>query len=157
MTLLAAPLAFTEDETSRPVSKWSQERSRRMVVLLSILWVLSAADLTFTLWAHWFTPFVEGNPLAAHLLAGKMYCSVVLLKLGTVTIGTWSFWRVRKYARAEIALALVVLGLFGLANMWSNYTRHAISERNWVDAVVCPRGSELAMAQNRVRTVGLGE
>ena len=38
-----------------------------MFELIAVLWLLSLADLIFTLWAHLFTHFQELNPIARAL------------------------------------------------------------------------------------------
>lgn len=112
---------------------WSQTRSTRVAFLLSVLWVLSLADLWFTLWAHRWTPFVEGNPLAAKLLGSGMIASVVLLKLTTTAAASCLFWRVREHGRAEAALWLVIAGMVVLALLWKQYTMAAVSQADWIE------------------------
>lgn len=114
-------------------SVWHQTRPTRVAFLLTLIWVLSLADLGFTLWAHRWTPFVEGNPLAARLLAAGMTVSVVLLKLTTTLIATHLFWQVRRFHRAELALWLVIVGLTGLAMLWNQYTTAALTHAHWVE------------------------
>lgn len=115
---------------------WRKTRPSRMVFMLGILWTLSLADLGFTLWAHLWTPFVEGNPLAAKLLSSGMYCSVVLLKLVTTGVVTVIFWRLRQLARGESAMVLVVAGMLYLTWLWTNYTAQAVQERAWVEVAL---------------------
>ena len=86
------------------------------------LWLLSVADLFFTLWAHLFTPFHEANPLAAALLDADQLAALVLMKLILTTVGATIFWRLRGHLRAEMALWLVVGAYVLLAVRWSTYT-----------------------------------
>lgn len=97
-------------------------RGRRVVQGICVLWVLSLADLVFTLWAHLFTPFHELNPLARALLDGDQLAVLVLLKLCSTTVGATIFWRLRAHARAELGLWLVVTAYVLLAMRWSSYT-----------------------------------
>jgi len=97
-------------------------RDRRMGELIGILWLLSLADLFFTLWAHVFTPFHELNPIARALLNNNLLLSLVLLKLVLTAIGSLIFWRLRDYARAEVVMWGVVLAYVMLAMRWSDYT-----------------------------------
>lgn len=127
MTLWAARLPDAE------VTEWDQTRGTRMAFLIGVLWVLSLSDLWFTLWAHRWTPFVEGNPLAARLLGSGMIASVVLLKLTTTLVASHLFWKVRKYARAELALWMVIAGMLVLALMWKQYTLAAVSQPHWIE------------------------
>ena len=89
---------------------------------ICVLWLLSVADLFFTLWAHLFTPFHEVNPIAAALLDADQLASLILLKLILTTIGATIFWRLRDHSRAEAALWLVVAAYVLLAFRWSAYT-----------------------------------
>ena len=97
-------------------------RTRRVAQGICILWLLSVADLLFTLWAHLFTPFQEANPIAAALLDADRLAALVLLKLILTTVGATIFWRLRQHGRAEIALWLVVAAYVLLAVRWSAYT-----------------------------------
>jgi hypothetical protein len=117
-------------------SLWTRSRPSRVAFLLGLIWLLSLADLGFTLWAHRFTPFVEGNPLAATFLASGMTASVILLKLTTTLFATHLFWRVRRYARTEMALWLIILGLLILTLAWKQYTLAAIDEPHWVESTL---------------------
>jgi hypothetical protein len=111
-----------------------QRRARRVAVGLGLLWLFSAADVVFTLWAHSYTPFVEGNPLAAKLLASNLYVSIVLLKFVTVLPSHLIFWHLRRYARAEVGLWLIVGFMVWLMLLWSAYTTDALRQRLWVEA-----------------------
>jgi hypothetical protein len=100
----------------------SRARSRRVAQAICVLWILSLADLVFTLWAHVFTPFHELNPLAKALLDGDQVAVLVLLKLILTTVGATIFWRLRDHARAEVGLWVVVTAYVLLALRWSSYT-----------------------------------
>jgi hypothetical protein len=100
--------------------------SRRVAQLLLVLWLLSAADLTFTLWADRFTPFRELNPAAHFLLQTGQIPALVIVKLSLTALGTAIFWRLRGYRRAEAALWLIVMVYVLLAARWSDYTTAAL-------------------------------
>ena len=102
-------------------------RPRRVAELLAILWILAIADLLFTLWAHFFTPFYEMNPLAHYMLRNNLIPSLILFKLVVTAIGSQIFWRLRRFARAEAALWLMTGVYVALAMQWSNYTRGAMT------------------------------
>jgi hypothetical protein len=105
--------------------QWSDcglARTRRVAQGICALWLLSVADLFFTLWAHLFTPFQEANPLAAALLDADQLAALVLMKLILTTVGATIFWRLRGHGRAEMALWLVVGAYVLLAVRWSTYT-----------------------------------
>ena len=109
-----------------PVRWWDgstpRARTRRMAQAIGVLWLLSVADLFFTLWAHLFTPFHEINPIAAVMLDADQLATLILFKLILTTIGATIFWRLRGYSRAEFALWLVVAAYVMLAFRWSDYT-----------------------------------
>ena len=107
-------------------------RTRRVVQGICLLWLLSVADLFFTLWAHLFTPFHEANPLAAALLDTNQLASLVLMKLILTTVGATIFWRLRFHARAEMGLWMVVLAYVFLALRWSTYTTGVMALATYV-------------------------
>lgn len=109
---------------SRDLVCWviDDRRDRRIGELVGVLWILSLADLVFTLWAHFFTPFHEVNPIARALLSQGMISSLVLLKLILTAVGATIFWRLRHSPRAELALWGMVLVYVLLTFRWSDYT-----------------------------------
>src|SRR5436190_22905152 len=102
--------------------------SRRTGELLLALWVLSIADLCFTIWAHVFTPFQEMNPIADALLGRGLIPSLIIYKLTVTLLGTAIFWRVRHHAKARFALWGLVFVYILLAVRWSDYTNSAAAE-----------------------------
>jgi len=102
-------------------------RSRRVANLIATLWILSMADLFFTLWAHFFTPFHELNPLASYFLIQNLIPSLVLFKLILTAIGASIFWRLRHHPRAEAALWAIVGVYILLAVRWGSYTTAALA------------------------------
>jgi hypothetical protein len=107
---------------------FQRRRPWRVAHLIAALWVLSLADLFFTLWAHQFTPFNELNPLARALLESQSFAGLVVMKLGLTGVGAGIFWRLRRYAKTELAL-WVLVGLYVLlALRWSNYTVDALAQ-----------------------------
>ena len=107
---------------------WSEgSRGRRVTHGIAVLWILSLADLFFTLWAHSFTPFDELNPLAAVMLDHGLITVLVLTKLALTTVGVTIFWRLRVYRRVELAMWFVVVVYLLLALRWSSYTSGVIA------------------------------
>ena len=102
-------------------------RSRRVAQLIAVLWLLGLADLFFTLWAHFFTPFHELNPVANMMLTNNLIPSLILFKLVVTAIGTTIFWRLRHVGRAEAALWMLVCVYVMLAMRWSTYTANALA------------------------------
>ena len=106
----------------------SHTHSRRTGELLVALWVLSIADLCFTLWAHLFTPFHELNPIANAMLGRGLIPSLIIYKLTVTLIGTAIFWRTRQHAKARFALFGLVFVYVLLAVRWNDYTHTAAAE-----------------------------
>jgi hypothetical protein len=106
---------------------WDACRARRVGQALVVLWVLGAADLLFTIWAHLNTPFLEVNPLARFLLSQHSLGGLVVFKLALTTIGSAIFWRLRSHGRAEAALWCLVVVYIALAVHWSNYTTDVLA------------------------------
>lgn len=104
-----------------------EARTRRTVELLLVLWLLAMADLFFTIWAHLFTPFRELNPIAANLLHHNYLLGLIAMKVSLTAIGTMIFWGLRKHARSEIALWLVVIVYVALTFRWSDYTTQVLA------------------------------
>ena len=107
---------------------FERRRTWRVAQLIAALWVLSLADLFFTLWAHQFTPFNELNPIARALLESQSFVGLVVMKLGLTGVGAGIFWYLRRYARAEVALWALVGVYVLLALRWSNYTVAAMAQ-----------------------------
>src|SRR5438105_12481753 len=101
-------------------------RRRRIGELLAVLWILSLADLFFTIWAHRFTQFYEMNPIARALLESGAVGLLVWYKLLLTATGSTIFWRTRRHGRAELALWGIVVVYVLLALRWSSYTHGAV-------------------------------
>src|SRR5688500_19406694 len=97
-------------------------RARRMAGLIGVVWLLSLADLLFTLWAHFFTAFHELNPVANYMLSRGLIPSLVLFKVVVTAIGVQIFWQLRRHPQAEFAL-WGMTGVYVLLTLrWSSYT-----------------------------------
>lgn len=110
-----------------PINLVDDRRHRRVAELIAILWMLALADLFFTLWAHFFTPFHELNPVANYMLRHNWVPTLILYKLVVTAIGTQIFWRLRDHGRAEIALWGLVGAYVLLTMRWSNYTNNVLA------------------------------
>ena len=104
-----------------------ETRAKRVGHLLAVLWILSAADLVFTIWAHRFTPFHELNPLARALLMQDALGGLCVFKIGLTGVGSLIFWHLRGHGRAEAALWVMVAVYVALAIRWSNYTTDVLA------------------------------
>ena len=93
-----------------------------MFELIVTVWLLSLADLFFTIWAHLFTPFAEANPIARSMLIGNQFATLICYKLSATLVGTLIFWRLRKHAHAELSLWAIALVYVMLTLRWHQYT-----------------------------------
>lgn len=106
-----------------PAGVWlGSARVRRTVQLLGVLWMLSLADLYFTVWAYRCTPFHEVNPLARLMLNAGSVGGLVLLKVGLTGLASTIFWCLRRHGRSELALWLMVLAHVAVMFCWADYT-----------------------------------
>ncbi|HXE56278.1 MAG TPA: DUF5658 family protein [Tepidisphaeraceae bacterium] len=103
-----------------------ETRSRRIAVLLGVLWLLAFADLFFTVWAHQFTRFEELNPIARRILHTNSLLALVIYKVVLTGIATLIFWSFRKHRIAELGTWLVVIAYLALTLRWSDYTQNAL-------------------------------
>ena len=109
-----------------PLQLHDKARTRRIVELLTIVWVLALVDLFFTIWAHHFTALRELNPFASLLLKHHQIASLAIVKIIFTAIGTGIFWFLRKYKPAEIALWCVMFVYVALMVRWSDYTAQVL-------------------------------
>lgn len=100
-------------------------RSRRVVILLVGIVVLSLADLIITM-AHLTTiGMAEANPVARWVIEWTgSPISLVLFKFATVGICVILLYRVRDRVQGEIAAWLAVAILACMSIMWFSYTEH---------------------------------
>jgi hypothetical protein len=102
-------------------------RPRRVCELLLAIWLLSTADLAFTLWAHLFTRFHELNPLARALLENDHLHVLVAFKFVLTGTASVIFWRLRKRPHTEAALWALLAVYVMLTFRWSDYTVAAVA------------------------------
>ena len=95
-------------------------RSRRVLLALTIVWVVSIFDLGYTL-SEWGTnDFVELNPLAAKLMSAPGHL-VVVFKFGMLGVATLILLALRQHRVTELACWLVVAAKLYLAVRWFVY------------------------------------
>jgi hypothetical protein len=84
----------------------SEARDRLLLLLLVELWLLNVADLALTRYGIWLGFATESNGIMAYFLrAGTL--PALLFKVGIVSLGALLLWRLRAYAVATVAAALV--------------------------------------------------
>lgn len=99
-------------------------RSRRVLVLISAIIILSTVDLLITLFHLQSIGMVEGNPLAAYLIrsTGSAW-ALALFKGLTVAVCVTLLYSTRQDMRGEIASWLALVILVGVLVMWHFYTQ----------------------------------
>jgi hypothetical protein len=95
-------------------------RSRRVLLTLAAVWVISIFDLGYTLSESGTEDFCEANPLAAKLLGGPEQF-VVVYKFGLLGVGTLILLMLRRYAVAELACWFLFVFKLYVAVRWYGY------------------------------------
>jgi len=94
-------------------------RSRRIFLLILLIWIIGLADLLFTVLARDIGDFKETNPVAASLVQTTGW--LVAFKLASLVIASAIFVRFRSRVITEIACWLVSGVHVGLAFVWLSY------------------------------------
>jgi len=94
-------------------------RSRRMLLALLLIWILTVFDLVMTLLAHRIGGFRELNPIARMLLDFSE--ALIAYKLLTVAGASIIFYRLRSRWTAEVACWLCCGAMVVLSFMWLQY------------------------------------
>jgi hypothetical protein len=95
-------------------------RSRRVLLTLTAVWVVAVFDLGYTLAESGTGDFFELNPLAAQLLGGSPH-TVILFKFGCLGFGTLILLALRRYAIAELACWFLFVATLYVAVRWYGY------------------------------------
>ncbi len=99
-------------------------RSRRVLMLIGGIIILSLADLLVTLLHLQSIGMVEGNPLAAYLIRTTgSACALAVFKGLTVAVCATLLYCTRRDIRGEIASWLALVILVGVLVMWHFYTQ----------------------------------
>ncbi|MCK4624746.1 MAG: hypothetical protein KAV00_05500 [Phycisphaerae bacterium] len=94
-------------------------RSRRVTLILVLLWIVSGFDLVFTLLAVKTGEFVEGNPLAAPLMDDPAL--LVIFKVLVVAMASIIIFKFRKRLFTEIGCWGLCLTYTLLSAIWWIY------------------------------------
>lgn len=99
-------------------------RSRRVLVLIGAIIILSTVDLLITLFHLQSIGMAEGNPLAAYLIrtTGSAW-ALAVFKGFTVVVCATLLYSTRRDIRGEIASWMAVVILVGVLVMWHFYTQ----------------------------------
>ncbi len=106
------------------IADCQSSRSRRVLVLIGAIIMLSMADLLVTLLHLQSIGMVEGNPIAAYLIrsTGSAW-ALAVFKGRTVAVCATLLYCTRRDIRGEIASWLALVILVGVLVMWHFYTQ----------------------------------
>ena len=94
-------------------------RSRRVLLLLVLIWMLNGFDLAFTLLANEIGGFHEANPFARPFLRASE--SLIAFKLASVAVASAILIAFRRRVVTEVACWLLCVVYTVLAFMWVTY------------------------------------
>lgn len=126
MSLAGVPLqavdpALAPEQADRLSRLLTVARSRRVILLLSAVALVSIADLVMTLLFLTSYGFNEGNPLARAIMSYSSPALVVLWKLASVTACAGIIYRFRAFRCAEIAAWICFGVMIWLSFRWVSY------------------------------------
>lgn len=98
----------------------SWREARFLCVIIAII-AMSIADLSMTLIHATSIGMQEENPIARLLMRYGGICSICIWKGGTVAIGVFILWRVRRFACAEVGAWVCFAVLAALCFHWAVY------------------------------------
>ncbi len=109
-----------------------RDRSRRVILLIVGIAVLSLADLIVTLWHLTSVGMAEANPIAAWIIAGTGSAWLLTAyKLLTVAVCTGLLYRLRCHVEGEIGAWCAVMILAAVSFHWGHYTRELNDMKNF--------------------------
>jgi hypothetical protein len=120
-----APRAAAAVRRPRWFGGWLN-RSRRVLLTLTAVWVVAVFDLGFTLSESGTRMFVELNPFAAHLLGGSASL-VIAYKFGLLSLGTVILLWLRKHFIAELGCWFLLAAKVYLALRWLSYFDYLVN------------------------------
>ncbi len=109
-------------------------RPRRILLLLTAVWVVQGFDLGFTLFAHECGTLLELNPAADWALQ-RGPGTTILFKVSLVLFGSIILWRYRSRAISEGLLWVVALACVGLSLRWQTYFAYFVEHSTTVELV----------------------
>jgi hypothetical protein len=120
---VSTPRLFDTDERTR--------RSRRVIVLLIGIIVLSVADLVMTLSYLRTIGMTEANPIAVLVIEStRSALSLTCFKLLTVLVTVLALYRIRGFRTGEVGAWIAVAVLTLLVAQWHIYSSHFAEPEN---------------------------
>jgi hypothetical protein len=99
----------------------NRRRARRVVILLTTVFLLGLGDLYATITHATTVGMIEVNPIGAYLLNADSIPGLILFKLGTMGIGVGLLLRVRHKLQSELSSWLILAVMVALTLHWANY------------------------------------
>ncbi len=97
----------------------ASRRGRRIVLLVTAIWLMNAFDLFMTLHAHGHGVLTETNPIARYLLTQGPFAVIIFKILFAGFGGGVMLWN-RRYALAEYMAWLAVAANLSVAVRWTS-------------------------------------
>jgi len=94
-------------------------RTRRIVLALAFIWIVTIFDLLFTILAHRIGNFQELNPIARGLL--DVTEALIVYKLALVGVASIIFYVFRRHRLTELACWACCVVFTGLVFLWMAY------------------------------------
>lgn len=108
-------------------AKAVRARSRRVILLISFIFVMGIADLVMTLTYMKHSGMFELNPIARMLAGTGEPAYLAAFKLFTMTISTVALYIGRRHRAGEIGAWLCAAILLALMLHWNNYNQEIAS------------------------------
>jgi hypothetical protein len=103
----------------RRVRAATDSRSRRVILLLVLLWILNGFDLYFTIMAGQLAHFNESNPIAVKMFSHPY--ALAAFKVGAVGFASMVMIMFRRRRTAEIACWCVCLVYVVVSFVWLSF------------------------------------
>lgn len=104
----------------------ARARSRRVVLLVALIAILSVGDLIATLTFLRSIGMQEINPLAAFIIQNQSETGLILFKFGSVVCCVSLILLIRHFRQGEVAAWIAAIILVGLTVHWHTYTHHVV-------------------------------
>jgi hypothetical protein len=112
--------AVADNPGERWCRRFHRNRPRRILLLLTAVWIVQGFDLGFTLVAYQSGTFAELNPAGGWLLQ-RGPVAVIVFKASLVLLASVILWCGRTRLLSECLLWLVAAACVGLALRWHDY------------------------------------
>ena len=130
---------MTRSDHLEPQQRLRRDRSRRVILLIVGVMVLSLADLLVTLLHLKSRGMMEANPIAAWIIGHTGSVSLLAVyKVATVGVCVGLLYRLRRHVEGELAAwcAVMILAMVSL-----NWYRYTLEINSLVDIEIARQGA----------------